>query len=153
MAALEIISDRSTDAEVFFKGKFKGQVLEFLKVSGCHRSSVDWVTWFNSCPAVVSLCMPIICSHQIDNLFQFSGTEEEMEHFNQRICDSARNRMHAIKTKSGGGRRLQITDFFVFSLSRREMVAREFVAREAASVKKMVSAMKTERAALVKVST
>ena len=53
MAALEI--DRSTDDEVFFKGKLKGQVLDFLKVKGCHRSSVDWVTWFNSSPAVVPL--------------------------------------------------------------------------------------------------
>ena len=54
MAALEI--DRSTDDDVFFRGKFKGQVLEFLKVKGCHRSeSVDWVTWFNQAPAVVPL--------------------------------------------------------------------------------------------------
>ena len=101
--------------------------------------------------------MAIICSYQMDRLLQFSGTEEQMEHFNQRICDAARARKHQIMTKSGGGRRTQGTDSFIFSLSRKEMVSSEFVSREGSSIKKMVSEtisqLKTERTALIKVST
>jgi hypothetical protein len=90
-------------------------------------------------------------SLQMDHMFHFSGTEEDMRHFNTRLCDAARVRkLELLKRRRG----VVPTDVFRITLQRKDTFSYQMkngsIRRD---ISETIAQLKAERKALVQVDT